>query len=103
MHSHDLLVGIHLAALRASQQLRFLWWPVLHRALSTTAIPDPFPRATGFSRISGTTDGREAATLGYGEPVLLGYLDACAPASGRLAVERPPLRWTHRWGRLGAR
>src|SRR5215207_26675 len=36
MHSHDLLVGIRLAALRAHYELRLLWWPVLHRAPTTT-------------------------------------------------------------------
>ena len=36
MQSHDLLVGLQLTALRASDELRFMWWPVLHRARTTT-------------------------------------------------------------------
>ena len=47
-----------------------------------------------------TTEADEPAALGYGERRLLGYLEASAPASGRMGVHRPPLPWTHRWGRL---
>jgi hypothetical protein len=47
-----------------------------------------------------TTEEHEAEALGYGERRLLGYLEASAPASGRIGVHRPPLAWTHRWGQL---
>jgi hypothetical protein len=46
-----------------------------------------------------TTEPQEPSALGYGERRLLGYLEASAPASGRIGVHRPPLPWTHRWGK----
>ena len=52
MQSHDLLVGIQLAALCARDELRFLGWPVLHRARTTTPPPDlfqPGPRSASRS------------------------------------------------------
>jgi hypothetical protein len=49
MQSHDLLIGVQLAALCARNELRFLWWPVLHRARTTTEAPDWF-RAQGRLR-----------------------------------------------------
>lgn len=45
-----------------------------------------------------TTDADEPARLGYVEPQLLGYLEDCAPETGSRGIERPPLRWTRRWG-----
>jgi hypothetical protein len=42
MQSHDLLIGVQLAALCARNELRFLWWPVLHRARTTTGAADRF-------------------------------------------------------------
>jgi hypothetical protein len=46
-----------------------------------------------------TTDRWEAVDLGYGEPVLLGYLDADAPVTGRLGTARPHLPLASRFGR----
>jgi hypothetical protein len=47
-----------------------------------------------------TTDRWEAVDLGYGEPVLLGHLEAAAPVTGRLGViARPLLLVASRFGR----
>jgi hypothetical protein len=46
-----------------------------------------------------TTDARESVELGYGDPDLLGHLEAHAPVTGRLGVESPPLPWASRLGR----
>jgi hypothetical protein len=45
-----------------------------------------------------TSDPWEAIDLGYGEPVRLGYLEACAPVTGRLGTARPLLPWASRFG-----
>ena len=42
MPPHDLLIGVALATLRPRDELRFVWWPVLHRARTTTPGPDRF-------------------------------------------------------------
>jgi hypothetical protein len=51
---------------------------------------------TGDQLLS-TTDA-EAGRLGYGEPVLLGHLEAAAPMSGRLGAGRPFVPWASRFG-----
>ena len=46
-----------------------------------------------------TTNESEAGDMGYGEAVLIGYLDAVAPVTGHLGVrERPRLPWASRYG-----
>jgi hypothetical protein len=45
-----------------------------------------------------STDERESSDLGYNAPVLLGFLEALAPASGTLAISRPPIPWASRCG-----
>ena len=45
-----------------------------------------------------TTNRWEAIDLGYGEPELLGYLEADAPVTGRLGVRRPHTPWAARFG-----
>jgi hypothetical protein len=45
-----------------------------------------------------TTNAFEATDLGYGEPVLLGHLDARAPTTGSLGTRRPHLFWASRFG-----
>jgi hypothetical protein len=46
-----------------------------------------------------TTERLEAADLGYGEPVLLGYVDPQAPVTGRLGTERRDVPWASHLGR----
>jgi hypothetical protein len=46
-----------------------------------------------------TTERLEAADLGYGEPELLGYLDAQAPVTGRLGTAPLEVPWGSRFGR----
>jgi hypothetical protein len=46
-----------------------------------------------------TTDEGEARELGYEEPVLLGYLEACAPVTGLLGPGYVDVQWASRWGR----
>src|SRR5205823_3577510 len=45
-----------------------------------------------------TTNRWEAVDLGYGDPELLGYLEAEAPVTGRLGIERPHTPWAARFG-----
>lgn len=45
-----------------------------------------------------STDKRESSDLGYNSPVLLGYLQAAAPASGVLGVPHPFIPWASRFG-----
>ena len=45
-----------------------------------------------------TTNPHEPGDLGYGEPVLLGYLDADAPLTGRRESALPRLVWAARFG-----
>ncbi|MGH2840233.1 MAG: hypothetical protein ACRDKY_05340, partial [Solirubrobacteraceae bacterium] len=44
-----------------------------------------------------SNDPSESSDLGYGAPVLLGYVEAAAPASGSLALARPPVPWASRF------
>jgi hypothetical protein len=46
-----------------------------------------------------TTERLEAADLGYGEPELLGYLDAQAPVTGRLGITPREVPWGSHFGR----
>jgi hypothetical protein len=45
------------------------------------------------------TSAAEATDMGYGEPALLGYIDAVAPLTGTLEPARPPVPWASRFGR----
>ena len=45
-----------------------------------------------------STDPSEASRLGYGQLVLLGYLVAHAPVTGKLGPIRPPAPWAARFG-----
>jgi hypothetical protein len=45
-----------------------------------------------------TTNPAEPGDLGYGAPVLLGYLDAAAPLTGRPELALPRLVWAARFG-----
>ena len=66
---HDLLIGIALAALGPRDELVIVGWPVLHRARTTTAAPDRFPRYSGatFSRRRARTR-RNASSSSSREP-----------------------------------
>jgi hypothetical protein len=57
--------------------------------------------ATGDQLLS--THERESADLGYDAPVLLGFLEAVAPASGTLAISRPFIPWAFRFGQGAGR
>lgn len=50
-----------------------------------------------------STDASESSDLGYNAPVLLGFLEADAPASGTLGVSRPRVPWASRLGAGRAR
>ena len=84
------------------RSVRLSWVRLARLSPAPDRLPLYAARHPALDDVLLTTDPREAVALGYGRPALLVYLDACAPASGRLEVERPPLRWTHRWGQLGA-
>lgn len=43
----------------------------------------------------------EAGTLGYCAPMLLGFLEAAAPVSGRLGGSSPTIPWASRFGQRG--
>jgi hypothetical protein len=45
------------------------------------------------------TNAWEATDLGYGEALLLGYVDSQAPVTGRLGVEARTIPWAARFGR----
>jgi hypothetical protein len=64
--------------------------------------PDRVPLYSALHPITGDqllTNWRwEAVDLGYGEPVVLGYLDARASLTGRLGTSRPHLPWASRFG-----
>lgn len=45
-----------------------------------------------------TTEPERACSLRYEEPVLLGYLEPCAPVTGSLELAELRLPWAHRWG-----
>jgi hypothetical protein len=45
-----------------------------------------------------TTNRFEAGDLGYGDPLVLGYLDPDAPVTGRLGTSRPRIPWASRFG-----
>ena len=49
-----------------------------------------------------SADPSECTDLGYNAPVLLGYLQASAPASGSLAVSRALIPWASRFGQVPA-
>lgn len=49
-----------------------------------------------------STDERESSDLGYNTPVLVGFIEAVAPASGTLGSSRPVVPWASRFGRGGA-
>jgi hypothetical protein len=70
----------------------------LHASPGPGRIPLFAARHPAVDDVLLTTEAHEPAALGYGERRLLGYLEASAPASGRVGVHRPPLVWTHRWG-----
>jgi hypothetical protein len=72
----------------------------LHSSPAPGRIPLFAARHPAVDDVLLTTEEHEAEALGYGERRLLGYLEASAPASGRIGVHRPPLAWTHRWGQL---
>jgi hypothetical protein len=46
-----------------------------------------------------TTSEWEPNDLGYGEPELLGYLDALAPVTGSLELRRRDVPWASHFGR----
>ena len=48
-----------------------------------------------------STDERESSDLGYNAPVLVGFIEAVAPASGTLGSSRPVIPWASRFGRGG--
>jgi hypothetical protein len=50
-----------------------------------------------------STEAETARSLRYGDPQLIGYLEARAPLTGSLGVHRGALPWAHRWGRVGGR
>lgn len=70
--------------------------------LHSSDAPDRLPLYSAVHPITGdqllATQRWEAVDLGYGEPVLLGYLDARAPLTGRAGTSRPHVLWASRFG-----
>ncbi|MFL5782255.1 MAG: hypothetical protein ACJ760_13155, partial [Thermoleophilaceae bacterium] len=77
----------------------------LARVASIHVHPTParLPLLSALHPVTGdqllTTERLEAADLGYGEPELLGYLDAQAPVTGRLGTAPREVPWGSRFGR----
>jgi hypothetical protein len=70
----------------------------LHREAAPDRLPlfDAIHPVTGDQLLS--TYLWDAVDLGYGEPTLLGYLQAEAPVTSRLGASRPWLPWASRFG-----
>jgi hypothetical protein len=70
----------------------------LHRRAGPGRVPlfDAIHPITGDQLLS--THRWEAVDLGYGEPVLIGYIGAEAPVTGTLGTSRPWLPWASRFG-----
>jgi hypothetical protein len=77
----------------------------LARVASIHVHPTPgrLPLVSALHPVTGdqllTTERLEAADLGYGEPELLGYVDADAPVTGRLGTHRRDVPWASHLGR----
>lgn len=71
----------------------------LHRHVAPGRLPlfSALHPVTG-DQLLGTSEW-EATDMGYGEPVLLGYVDEVAPVTGTLELARPPVPWASRFGR----
>jgi hypothetical protein len=48
-----------------------------------------------------TTDRDEPGELGYGAPVMLGFVELRAPVTGSIGPAEVPIPWARRWGRRG--
>lgn len=74
--------------------------------LHDQADEDRLPLFSALHPVTGdqllSTWDREAGSLGYGEPTLVGYLEQVAPVGGVLGTGRPEIFWASRFGQAGA-